>query len=824
MNKIYFSFIITILVNVFVFAQKTSFTLTSSTKIQPKQQLNIPKGLVNYKLLTFAQKSMSDLSTSYPDELILDLPFLGGEKSTNRVKLRKHYLYADQFTVNGKAQDNHNITHYRVVQDTENPTAYTGALTVSSEGISGVFSDKNQSNNQVLTALDNTGQYILYNDMELEHLNKAMCHIDTSITEQDVDHTAIVAKSTTQSSMIQVSVFFDVDYDIVREKGEEQARVFIETIVNQVAEIYEREGVIVNLAGLELWDRQVPWERDLAGYRTYRSQQSVDADYVHWVNYSWNGSGGVSYVNTACSSYNVSLSEISRRNYGTEDYSYNVQIVAHELGHGLGSVHTHDCAWNGNNTKIDSCGASGIGSCSDPGYPKNGGTIMSYCYAVNGVGVSFANGLGQQPGDLIRERLSTRSCLSSISDQEQDLCQGQTTKRIMFTNNTSCDLVLFKVTEDQQESRYVTIRSSASFTITTSLGGRWVVRDYSDGFIKDFIVRCNTLIYDITGNCNTTDVEDNNVISSDESCQKNSYKYIYLQNLTDCGLDYYRVDDNGVTTFEVRVNRNSKFKAKAFVSEQWIVKRGDVIIQEFEVNCDDVKYAIEVSCDVKYLDTFPTSIKAYQTDQYIGLHTIEGSVKQKTSELTFWDFFSIEKHPLGGVAIKAVNGKYVTYLKDKKELIADSYTLEDSQQFFLERQDHETSIYKIKTAFDTYLSWSGNTPVISSKKAVTNHQSSDTEDTSQWFYIYNYHESADATSILSDIILHIQDGNLSFENMDQDIDLTIFDINGLEILSTQVDKDKPYLTTTQLALMSKGIYLVSLQMQDQRVLRRVVWH
>ena len=110
-----------------------------------------------------------------------------------------------------------------------------------------------------------------------------------------------------------------------------------------------------------------------------------------------------------------------------------MNVLAHEIGHNLGSRHTHRCVWNGNNTQIDDCGnvwAEEEGdtpegdACYDtnnPILPGNGGTIMSYCHLVSGLGVNFNEGFGLQPGDRIRTVLSDCSeC--SVNPPANDLC------------------------------------------------------------------------------------------------------------------------------------------------------------------------------------------------------------------------------------------------------------------------------------------------------------------------------------------------------------------------------------------------------------------
>lgn len=108
----------------------------------------------------------------------------------------------------------------------------------------------------------------------------------------------------------------------------------------------------------------------------------------------------------------VCYSEVNNTYTQLPTYSASVKVITHEMGHLLGSQHTHACVWNGNNTAIDSCSSTPCytGPALVPG--SNVGTIMSYCDITSNVGVDLMNGFGPQPGDVIREVVNAAECLS----------------------------------------------------------------------------------------------------------------------------------------------------------------------------------------------------------------------------------------------------------------------------------------------------------------------------------------------------------------------------------------------------------------------------
>ncbi|MDA9863847.1 zinc-dependent metalloprotease [Flavobacteriales bacterium] len=113
---------------------------------------------------------------------------------------------------------------------------------------------------------------------------------------------------------------------------------------------------------------------------------AIPLDLKHFFTMRTNiGTGGIAYLNGLCNSFNAGVSGnlTGTTSYNINTYAWNLDVVAHEMGHNCGANHTHWCGWPGG--PIDNCG-SYEGDCT--GYTNNPtgqlGTIMSYCHAIAG--------------------------------------------------------------------------------------------------------------------------------------------------------------------------------------------------------------------------------------------------------------------------------------------------------------------------------------------------------------------------------------------------------------------------------------------------------
>jgi hypothetical protein len=222
-----------------------------------------------------------------------------------------------------------------------------------------------------------------------------------------------------------VRIYVEVDFDVFQNKGSNVTNTvnFVTALFNQSATLFANDGISLSLSALLVWDIQSPY----AGLNTSSAllnkfnqvRTSFNGDFGHLL--ALRGNGGVAAgIDTYCASSSARqcFSGIDATFQNVPTYSWSVEVFTHELGHLMGSRHTHACAWNGNGTAIDGCGpAAGFpyeGSCSGAPVPSNGGTIMSYCHlSPPNPGINFTLGFGPQPRNVIVNGINSASCLSS---------------------------------------------------------------------------------------------------------------------------------------------------------------------------------------------------------------------------------------------------------------------------------------------------------------------------------------------------------------------------------------------------------------------------
>ncbi len=270
---------------------------------------------------------------------------------------------------------------------------------------------------------NNTTNYIIYKDTDLKIANSFNCQTksDNNSNLEKID------KSRNNLSTRCVTFYFEIDYDLYQQNGSSTTATinWMASNFNNVQTIYNNDGIIVGLKSTFIWTNPDIYSTlnytssEQYLYRFHEERPVFDGDLGQLVGIDSGGLGGVAVgLNGLCTNNNFSYSDVFFDFENVPIFSWNTVAISHEFGHLMGSAHTHDCAWNGNETRIDNCGPNsgnlGTGNCVDIGNltPSNGGTIMSYCHLTS-VGINFANGFGPQPAARILAKVNGSSCLST---------------------------------------------------------------------------------------------------------------------------------------------------------------------------------------------------------------------------------------------------------------------------------------------------------------------------------------------------------------------------------------------------------------------------
>jgi hypothetical protein len=447
-------------------ASKGSFVNEQVLTLSNEKSLQADSMTSAYQLYHIDQTAMQHLLATQPQNIQLPITISG---KTYTLRLTKTELHAKGFKVTTSGPTPSTTAsaqvHYRgIVVGAERSLA---AISFYENDVIGMFATAAEGN-FVIGKLGNDASqtFIAYNDQTLKVANPFKCSIDD---DNYVRAARNKSSRASQSMCRQVAIYYEADYKLYRNKGYSVTNVtnFINGMFNSVATIYLNEHINLVISDMYIWNTADSFSTtsssDALSEFTSLRQNNINGNLAQLLAAGGSGLGGIAWLDVFCSNYPESYANIGNSYSNFPTYSWNIEVMSHEMGHNFGSPHTHNCnAWIGG--PIDGCGPTydptyAEGTCPNGPLPIKG-TIMSYCHLVSSVGINLALGFGPQPGDLIRTSVINAVCLDPFAPFSPALTAD---------TSRACagDTIAMKVTPIGSNNNYQWLRNGGSINSGT---------------------------------------------------------------------------------------------------------------------------------------------------------------------------------------------------------------------------------------------------------------------------------------------------------------------------------------------------------------------
>jgi len=230
----------------------------------------------------------------------------------------------------------------------------------------------------------------------------------------------------TSSGLVQADAAIETDHELWAKFGSDaQTLDYLASLAAASSAIDERDvSVRLSFSYVRLWPTASdPWsatalDQQLAEVRNYWTNPANDMDaiagphaLVHFIS-GKSVQGGIAYIGSVCDPrYSFGVSQV----FGHFDLSdptqiWDVLVVTHEIGHNLGTPHTHCYS-----PPVDECYDQEANCYAGPVVCSRG-TIMSYCHLSCGGLPDIDLVFGDVVSAQIRSTVATASCLTPAGD------------------------------------------------------------------------------------------------------------------------------------------------------------------------------------------------------------------------------------------------------------------------------------------------------------------------------------------------------------------------------------------------------------------------
>nr|HPI20108.1 M12 family metallo-peptidase [Candidatus Kapabacteria bacterium] len=318
-----------------------------------------------------------------------------------KVNLKKYEIFSPnaKILINNKQNEEfdfrENIVNYRGFIE-NNPNLKVN-ITFSHNLISGIITDF-KDNWIIGNYRQNPTIAVIYNDKKVINPPELICgNSDSDISQ--LAHQIMIESSFKEKKSdkllndipLEIELAVETDFQTYEffNKDKNAEIAYITSLLSQTSMVYEKDiNAFFSIKHINIWtNSEDPYSDDANDSRILLNElqeyweeniQDVERDAVVFLTTRKGNLGGISYtIGGICLEKNsYTFANINGTFKNLPSYSYDVFVIAHELGHLCGSAHTHSCLWPLG--AIDSCTGAESGFCFTEIRPAIG-TIMSYC-------------------------------------------------------------------------------------------------------------------------------------------------------------------------------------------------------------------------------------------------------------------------------------------------------------------------------------------------------------------------------------------------------------------------------------------------------------
>lgn len=437
----------------------TSFEVFSTS--EDSQEASLQDIARDIQFLNVDSQVLQDIQNEKPTFLSFELIH---HSDTIQVKLQRHELFTEDFIVRNQDDELLNYSPGLYYRGEINNQRNTFAVFNFFEGsVNGIVSEPNKGN-RVIGQLKNSNQYVVYSDANMNVSSTFVCTADEveQLSEILPQNPLDIESDLTTNC---VKKFYELTFDIYQANFSDVTITmdWLTSVHNVVATLYTDAGIQIALSDVLIWQEEDPYVGENLDKLIFFRENRIafNGDLAHLLDLPV--TGGVAYLDSLCTSFRHGFSGLELFYEELPTYSWTILVIAHEMGHSLGSPHTHACFWNGDNTAIDSCGSDAGFSegCDDGPTPFIGGTVMSYCHLTS-VGINLALGFHPQVAAHMANTVDAKSCLGTdCIDSCMRTVAGITVDQ---TEDTTLTIMIEDVISDSWDYTVYEFQSYPDFT------------------------------------------------------------------------------------------------------------------------------------------------------------------------------------------------------------------------------------------------------------------------------------------------------------------------------------------------------------------------